>query len=182
MRHALTQRVPRRGSFPAHRAAPCAPSRAAPEAGPLPHRGLCAHSGAGFFRRLHAGRRPQPINRPVVGRKGRATPQKAEDEKAPMAGRAADMGAYLCDVPDGARLFCTAPAGVGAAFPRTGARPAPAAPSRAAPEAGASAAQGALRAQRRRFLSAAACGKKAAAHKPPGGGAEGACHASEGGG
>ena len=71
-------------------------------------------------------------------------PQKAEDEKAPMAGRAADMGACLYDVPDEARAFLHSPGWHGA-FPRTGAR----------------------------FLSAAVCGKKAAAHKPPGGGAEG---------
>lgn len=49
------------------------------------------------------------MNRPAVGRKGCATPQKAEDEKAPMAGRAADMGAYLYDVPDEARAFLHSP-------------------------------------------------------------------------
>ena len=107
-------------------------------------RGAFPRTGARFLSAAVCGKKAAAHKPPGGGAEGVATPQKAEDEKAPMAGRAADMGACLYDVPDEARAFLHSPGWRGA-FPRTGAR----------------------------FLSAAVCGKKAAAHKPPGGGAEG---------
>ena len=83
------------GCFPIYRGAPCArhPLVGGAGVGPLQHggfaaRGLCAHRGAGSFRQLYAGRRPQPINRPAVGRKGLPRLRRRKMKRPPwQAGR-----------------------------------------------------------------------------------------------
>ena len=125
MRRALTQSVPRRGlSHIQGRALRLTPPR-----GRRRGRGLCCTGalraqGRGSFQRLCAGRRPQPINRPAVGRKGLPRLRRRK-MKRPLwqAGRLTwGLVCMMCRMRQG--LFCTAPAGTGA-FPRTGARPAP---------------------------------------------------------
>ena len=142
MRRALTQSVPRRGlSHIQGRALRLTPPR-----GRRRGRGLCCTGalraqGRGSFQRLCAGRRPRPINRPAVGRKGLPRLRRRK-MKRPLwqAGRLTwGLVCMMCRMRQG--LFCTAPAGAGA-FPYTGARPAPDAPSRAVPGGGAFAAQG----------------------------------------
>ena len=86
--------------------------------------GLSRAQGRGSFQRLCAGRRPQPINRPAVGRKGLPRLRRRRMKRPPwQAGRLTwGLVCMMCRMRQG--LFCTAPAGTGA-FPRTGARPAP---------------------------------------------------------
>ncbi len=71
--------------------------------------GALRAQGRRFLSAAAYGKKAAAHKPPGGGAEGVATPQKAEDEKAPMAGRAADMGACLYDVPDEARAFLHSP-------------------------------------------------------------------------
>ena len=119
MRRALTQSVPRRGlSHIQGRALRLTPLAGGAGDGAFAARGLCCtgpfpRTGARFLSAAVCGKKAAAHKPPGGGAEGVATPQKAEDEKAPMAGWAADMGACLYDVPDVARAFLHSPGGRG---------------------------------------------------------------------